>query len=148
MRAACAGLWAAGLAAGLGGCAGSRRQAGPNPEAAFGAYRFAQRMPEDGSVLEGQFILTRDTIIVRPVAGHCEYEPRDTDLTSLVYQCGTFKLRFERSDPARRVTYDAIVMVKKPAACRTRGRCDPSTVGDLVVPETRSGVLRAVRIGS
>ena len=70
-------LLSAGLAAGCGG--GGMVRPAPQPEDTFGAYRFSQRMSEDGSLLEGQFIITRDTIIVRPVTGHCDYEPNETD---------------------------------------------------------------------
>jgi hypothetical protein len=133
----------------LAGCGGPPAGA-PQPEDVFGAYRFAQRMPEDGSVLEGQFIITRDTIYARSATGACDYERGESDGHLLVYQCGAFKLRFDRIDPARRVSYFTIVSVRKtPASCRgvSRATCD-QTNRNSVVLEPRSGLLRAVRIGS
>lgn len=134
----------------LAGCGGPP-PAAPQPEDAFGAYRFAQRMPEDGSVLEGQFIITRDTIYARSATGACDYDRGESDGHLLVYQCGAFKLRFDRIDPARRSSYSTIVSVTKPPpSCRglTRAACDQANLRNAAVPEPRSGLLRAVRIGS
>ena len=140
------------LAIALGGslaCSGPRPEIEPTPESVFGAYRFAQRM-EDGSVLEGQFVVTRDTVVARDASKPCEYEAKETGAAQLVYQCSNFKLRFDRADPAHRVFYEAIVQITRVQACRGRRAsaipCDQSR--DVVTSELRSGPLRAVRIRS
>lgn len=132
----------------LPGCSGSSPETEPTPESGFGAYRFAQRM-EDGSVLEGQFIITRDTVLVRDATKACEYESKEMGALQLVYQCSRFKLRFDRGNPAQRVYYEATVQMVRVQACRARrtggaAPCDQSR--DVVTPEVRSGLLRAVRI--
>src|SRR5262245_16050663 len=105
---------------------------GPAPtlEGMFRAYRFSQRM-EDGAVLEGQFVLAEDTIMARTPTRQCDYEAAESNATQLGYDCGSFKLRFERRDPATLVYYETTVQVRRtPATCRPRPggpRCEPET---------------------
>ena len=115
----------------------------------FRAYRFSQRM-EDGVVLEGQFVLAEDTIMARTPTKQCDYEAAESNATQLGYDCGSFKLRFDRRDPANLVYYETMVQIRRtPTTCRPRPggpRCEPET--NLVKAELRKGLLRATRIGS
>jgi hypothetical protein len=137
------------------GCAPNPPSDEPRPEDSFGAYRFSQRMPEDGSELEGQFTIVRDTIFVRSASGACLYDAEASSGASLSYDCKAFKLSFDRLDPAHKVYYTTTVAVTRPLPrCRgvrgdeAQNRCAQARNENTITLELRSGRLRAIRIGS
>ena len=86
------------------GSAGALAATGPgaSPD---GRYTFEERPTGTPRVLEGTFIVLRDTILVDATPGPCRYNPRTTPGGPIMYLCADVSLSFDRRDPVMKATY-------------------------------------------
>ena len=135
------------------GSAGALAATGPgaSPD---GRYTFEERPTGTPRVLEGTFIVLRDTILVDATPGPCRYNPRTTPGGPIMYQCADVSLSFDRRDPVMKATYTFSTTEAKPKVVCTRFTIGPNGARECAESSTQfvdqtvshSGTLRAHRV--
>jgi hypothetical protein len=136
-------------------CGPSSPRGAPAP--VLGTFEFRETVPETspGVMLEGEFTVDGDTIMMETTGGLCRYDHQNSQALSIVYRCGDVRFNFDRRDPLNRTTYSLTTTVSVPV--RTCARYETRSNGQRFCAETRtelqdrrvqrSGRLRPKRIG-
>lgn len=120
-------------------------------EGRIGVYRFSERIPvAPGAVpimLQGQFTVLGDTIIVDTDPGPCRYDKRTTRISAIIYQCGEVTINLDRRNPVEKSSYVVAVSVpnkQQPQCSATvRRNCTTSQDAGAEHTEYRTGTIKA-----
>jgi hypothetical protein len=125
----------------------------------LGTYQFSERVSASGSAaetidLEGNVVVTADTVTVDARPGPCDVDVNVTRPNPFTYRCGTnVVLSFDRTDPVGRAAYSAALAQNE--SHQVCARYEVDSVGRRYCAETqtittqrivrRSGRLRLTR---
>jgi len=101
-------------------------------------------------MLEGDFTILSDTLLVTATPGPCRYDMRTTGVGRMIYQCADITLTFDRKDPLRHPEYSVSAVVTQPvrtcAQQRGDGGCARYVMEQVERTVRRTGVLHPVKV--
>ncbi len=132
----------------------ARAQGSTNAERPIGLYQCQERIQIGGAspaiLLEGDFTILTDTLLVNATPGPCRYDQRTTGVGRMMYQCADVLLTFDRKDPLRHPEYTVSAVVSQPvrtcSAQRADGSCARYVTENVERTVRRSGILHPVKV--
>lgn len=120
------------------------------PEYRLGSYSFTERVPTTRGQtvpLDGDFIVTTDSVVVSTALSACQYELTTTRGGPIVYNCGDVTFAFDRVDPVNRAMYRMRVRYLETQTVCAQYATDNTGQSRCVSFRTESTEQTAVRSG-